>query len=86
MVIHAFYPAQTSVYLDRYEARNPLLPLHSTVMCNPKRRQCNNKINEKMNRQANASAKSKELQPSAQADTVAAHLLLPNRTLTNIDR
>jgi len=39
-----------------------------------------------MNRQANASAKSKELQPSAQADTVAAHLLLPNRTLTNIDR
>jgi hypothetical protein len=33
-----------------------------------------------MNRQANASAKSKELQPIAQADTVAAHLLLPNRT------
>jgi hypothetical protein len=32
VVIHAFYPAQTSVYLDRYEARNPLLPLHSTVM------------------------------------------------------
>jgi molecular chaperone DnaK len=30
-----------------------------------------------MNRQANASAKSKELQPIAQADTVAAHLLLP---------
>jgi Zn-dependent peptidase ImmA (M78 family) len=35
-----------------------------------------------MNRQANASAKSKELQPNAQADTVAAHLLLPNRTTT----
>lgn len=34
MVIHAFYPAQTSVYLDRYEARNPLLPLHSTVATN----------------------------------------------------
>jgi len=33
-----------------------------------------------MNRQANASAKSKELQPNAQAETVAAHLLLPNRT------
>ena len=30
-----------------------------------------------MNRQANASAKSKELQPNAQANTVAAHLLLP---------
>jgi hypothetical protein len=30
-----------------------------------------------MNRQAITSAKSKELQPIAQADTVAAHLLLP---------
>jgi hypothetical protein len=30
-----------------------------------------------MNRQANASAKSKELQTNAQTDTVAAHLLLP---------
>lgn len=34
-----------------------------------------------MNRQANASAKSKELQPIAQADTVAAHLLLPQRNI-----
>lgn len=33
-----------------------------------------------MNKQANASAKLKEFQPIAQADTVAAHLLLPNRT------
>jgi hypothetical protein len=33
-----------------------------------------------MKRQANASAKSKELQPAAQSDTVAAHLLLPKRT------
>jgi hypothetical protein len=32
---------------------------------------------EKMNRNANASAKSKELQPIAQVDTFAAHLLLP---------
>jgi hypothetical protein len=31
-----------------------------------------------MNKQANASAKSKELQSIAQADTVAAHLLLPH--------
>ena len=30
---------------------------------------------------ANASAKSKELQPTAQADTFAAHLLLPKRTV-----
>jgi len=33
-----------------------------------------------MNRNANASAKSKELQLHPQTDTVAAHLLLPNRT------
>jgi len=33
-----------------------------------------------MNRKSNASAKSKELQPTALANTVAAHLLLPNRT------
>ncbi len=32
-----------------------------------------------MNRQANASEKSKELQPEAQADTFAAHLLFPQR-------
>jgi hypothetical protein len=38
------------------------------------------KRQEKMNRQANASVKSKELQPIAHTDTVAAHLLLPNRT------
>ncbi|MBE2188469.1 MAG: hypothetical protein IAE98_03295 [Candidatus Kapabacteria bacterium] len=30
-----------------------------------------------MNRQANASAKSKELQPTAQSQRFAAHLLLP---------
>ncbi|MFN7911279.1 MAG: hypothetical protein ACK5QC_05610 [Bacteroidota bacterium] len=38
-----------------------------------------NKPTEKMNRQTNASAKSKELQSSPQADTVAAHLILPHR-------
>lgn len=37
-----------------------------------------------MNRQANASAKSKELQPNAQVDTVAAHLLLLQRTKITI--
>jgi hypothetical protein len=42
-----------------------------------KKRQCNNKTTEKMYRNANASAKSKELQPDTQPDTVAAHLLLP---------
>jgi hypothetical protein len=37
-----------------------------------------------MNRQTNdASAKSKELQSIKQAYTVAAHLILPNRTHTN---
>jgi len=33
-----------------------------------------------MNRQANASAKSKELQLTTQCQSFAAHLLLPNRT------
>lgn len=33
-----------------------------------------------MNRQANASAKSKELHPNAQSQRNAAHLLLPQRT------
>ena len=56
------------------------------VVCNPKRRHDRQKTERKMKRQANASAKSKELQPNAQADTFAAHLLLPNRILTNIDR
>jgi len=36
---------------------------------------------QKMNRKANASAKSKELQPHPQADTVAAHLILLQRTI-----
>jgi hypothetical protein len=48
-----------------------------TVTGHAKKRQCNNKTTEKMNRNANASAKSKELQPDTQPDTVAAHLLLP---------
>ena len=60
--------------------------IYKQVVCNPKRRQDRQKMNRKMKRQANASAKSKELQPNAQVDTVAAHLLLPNCTLTNIDR
>jgi len=37
-----------------------------------------------MKRQANASAKSKELQPIKQADTIAAHLLLPKRKAEGI--
>lgn len=44
-----------------------------------KRQQCNHKTTEKMNGNANASAKPNELQHTAQAGTVAAHLLLPNR-------
>lgn len=34
-----------------------------------------------MNEQANASAKSKELQCYPKTDTIAAHLLLPDRTI-----
>lgn len=40
-------------------------------------RQCINLKDEQMTRQANASAKSKELQPNAQSQCFAAHLLLP---------
>lgn len=41
----------------------------------------NIKQTEKMNgQQTNASAKSKELQCHSQADTIATHLLLPDRT------
>lgn len=60
----------------------PKLRKASKVTGHAKRRKCNNKTTELMNRQANALAKSKELQPIAQADTVAAHLLLPQRTTT----
>jgi hypothetical protein len=58
----------------------PAFAKRQNVTGHAKRRQCNNKTTEKMNKQANASTKSKELQAIAQADTVAAHLLLPNRT------
>lgn len=41
----------------------------------------NIKLTEKMNgQQTNASAKSKELQCHSQSDTIATHLLLPDRT------
>lgn len=43
-------------------------------MCNPKRRQCNNIINEKMNRQANDSAKSKDVQRHPQTDKKLYHI------------
>jgi len=37
VVIQAFRPAQTLVSADRYEARNPLLLLHSTVVRHTKK-------------------------------------------------
>jgi hypothetical protein len=39
-----------------------------------------------MNRNATASAKSKELQPDTQADTVAAHLLLPQPHIDRLNK
>jgi hypothetical protein len=39
-----------------------------------------------MNRQANASAKSKELHPHPQTDIVAAHLILPNALRTTLTK
>jgi len=50
-------------------------------VCNPKRRHERQKSNRKNEQQnANASAKSKELQPTSQSQRFAAHLLLPQRT------
>jgi len=37
-------------------------------------------MTEKMNRQANVSAKSKRLEPDTRANAFAAHLIFPNRT------
>jgi hypothetical protein len=39
-----------------------------------------------MKKQANASAKPKEVQPIAPSQRIAPHLLLPNRTMTTIDQ
>lgn len=55
-------------------------------MPHPKRRPCKHQTDREMNGQANASAKSKELQPTTESQRFAAHLLLPqphyrNRTL-----
>jgi len=48
-----------------------------TVVCNPNRQHDRHKTDSKINRQANASAKSKELQPNTQSQNFAPHLLLP---------
>ena len=51
------------------------------VSGHPMNDRVNIKLTEKMNRQqTNASEKSKELQCHSQADTIATHLLLPDRT------
>ncbi len=51
------------------------------VSGHPMNDRVNIKLTEKMNgQQTNASAKSKELQCRSQADTIATHLLLPDRT------
>ncbi|AMQ56273.1 hypothetical protein AO498_07580 [Algoriphagus sanaruensis] len=47
---------------------------NTNVTGHAKRRQCNNKTKGQMNRQANASAKSKEVQPHPQGDTQLHHI------------
>jgi len=47
------------------------------VSCHPKPATVHKSTDEQMTRQANASAKSKELQPNPQSQRFAAHLLLP---------
>jgi hypothetical protein len=56
---------------------NTFRHIHSTVSCHPKPATVHKLTNGQMTRQANASAKSKELQPTAQSPRFAAHLLLP---------
>lgn len=50
-------------------------PFH--VSCHPKPAIVHNSTDEQMTKQTNALAKSKELQPNAQSQRFAAHLLLP---------
>jgi len=54
------------------------------VSCHPKPAKVHKLREEQLTRQANASAKSKELQPTAQSQRFAAHLLLPTHSNTPI--
>ena len=72
--------AESFVLRIKFSSKNPPIANLQTVMPHPKKTETT--MTEKMKHQkANASAKSKELHPNTQADTVAAHLILPNRTL-----
>jgi len=56
--------------------------VYKRVSCHPKPATVQNLTDGQMTKQANSSAKSKELQPTSQSHRFAAHLLLPNR-ITN---
>jgi len=51
------------------------------VSCHPKPATVQNLTDGQMTKQANSSAKSKELQPTSQSHRFAAHLLLPQPQL-----
>jgi hypothetical protein len=69
VVIQAFYPAQTSVSVDKYEARNPLLHIASTVGNKCKKTETN--------RQFATKKTEKEKQYNEQPTHKTAHLQAP---------
>ncbi|MCB0538776.1 MAG: hypothetical protein KDE33_14770 [Bacteroidetes bacterium] len=64
----------------KFCAENPRLRKAAKRYASPYGDRVNIKRQEQMNRQANAPAKSKGLQPTAQSQRFAAHLLLPRHT------
>ena len=76
----ALYFYQSLCLVDSEVLRNRHLRVAANRFRLCLRRHYNTKRTQKMNRRANASAKSKELQPMAQAVTVVAHSLLLLRT------
>ena len=66
-----------AVFSRNFRCKSPAFAKPFPVSCHPKPATVHKSTDKQMNRQANASAKSKELQPTAQSQRFAAHLLLP---------
>ena len=64
-------------FIESFELLSPAFAKPFSVSCHPKPATVHKSTDEQMTRQANASAKSKELQPTALSQSFAAHLLLP---------
>lgn len=72
-----FVQGSTAVILLNFVLKIRHIAKPKNVGGHPKPATVHNSTDGQMNRQANASAKSKELQPNAQSQRFAAHLLLP---------